>query len=461
MTHLLIATLAAFVAYFFTVIRPTGYLTASALFAYIQVLMAVGTFPMLDESLDADVLYGKIVAYSVIAFMVVSFFASLRAPFTPRSDPAGTIVDFKPLVTTWAFTALSILVVVFYFRSVGYSGLLEGLRNTFSGGDADVAGLRLDSYAGAKNFFPGFVNQFKNALLPGLVVVILTHRARSGQKKRFTSALLILIAGFGLLGTGQRGAFVQFLVVALIYVYLLNGRRFPKKVIRYGLVAFFVFLVATMGLGRSSDTLARDAGFGDRLVSATGDFRDRLLTEQQQSGVAGFRYIYNQPIQNGREWMLSLQGLGPGSRGSDLSNRIFETLYGSPRGTSPPSVWGSVYHNFGNQGVALAPVLLAMLLAGFTRRGTSSRPRSPLELVGIAGTFTVFGFWAAGDPTFLLNAGLFVYLLMWFFGAQATRRALKPKIGENRLDASSGSWRMIEDAGPRGRPDQRVGQAVE
>ena len=54
--------------------------------------------------------------------------------------------------------------------------LLIGLRAQLSGqSDADITTLRLNSYSGSQYFAPGYVNQFKNVLLPALVVIVITY----------------------------------------------------------------------------------------------------------------------------------------------------------------------------------------------------------------------------------------------------------------------------------------------
>ncbi len=418
MTWLTLPILAAFCLYFFGVIRRTGLLTADSVFVYIQLLMAVGSLPLLDPARPADRVYSIVITYTILGYMAGSALLHLgRSRQRPTADQLR-VATFRPTAHTWVVVLISVAIVALYFRAVGYSALFRGISNAATGGSGDVAGLRIDSYAGSRYLFPGYVNQFKNALLPALAVVVVTYCIRAKTLRTVGVIGLGGISLFGLLGTGQRGAVVLFAVTGMIYVYLLEKRAFPRRGVLLLALVLPIIIVSTLALGRTTSNLAPDVGVGGRSVAALAEFRGRVLQDNQESAVVGFRYIYDRPVQNGAEWKLAFSGLLPGSRGTDLPNRIFAVLYGTPRGTAPPSLWGSIYHNFGFGGIVLAPWLLAYGICAVTHFGTKPKQRNTLEVIGIAGTFTAIGFWAAGDPTYLLNVGLVVYLFLWCVGSQ-------------------------------------------
>lgn len=451
MLDLLVLVLAAFVVYFFIVLRPTGLVTANSLFLYIQMIMASGTFLMLENGVEADVVYGYIVAWAMLSYMVVSAIATLRQPSAPRLtrewEPGWPRVrTFHPRAAVGALIALSVLILALYFQAIGYSALIQGLSNSLTGGDADVAGQRLASYAGSQYFFPGYVNQFKNSLLPALTVIVFTYWTRTGRRHPLTMVVLAGITLFGLLGTGQRGAFIQFMAVIVVFLYLVNGRRFPQGTFKVVIVGLFFIVASTIALGRSNASLSRDASLIDRSVTAIGEFAGRVFKDQQASAVAGFRYIYEQPVQWGREWAQGMTGILPGSPGSDLSSRIYAGLYGSDRGTAPPSIWGSLYHNFGWVGVAVLPALLALVFVGVSRKATTPRERNTLELIGIAGVFTTIGFWAAGSPETLLNTGLVVYAFLWSWGTSSVPATVNLSLPSH---ASRHRKKTHKERGPR------------
>src|SRR5699024_10242802 len=127
--------------------------------------------------------------------------------------------------------------------------------------------------------------------------------------------------------------------------------RLPRRVMLFGIVAFLsVIIVTTFALGRAA--LQDGASVFSHITSALNQFALRISTANQSSGVIGFRHIYDLgPLNDGSEWAQSLAGILPGQRGSTLQNEIFEIRYGSDRGTSPPSIWGSIFYNFGPIGV--------------------------------------------------------------------------------------------------------------
>lgn len=424
----MIVVIAAFVLYFIAVLRPTGALSANALFVYIQMVMAIGTFALLRPVNEVERIYGYIVAWSILSYLSVSSVATLHRTPTLRSNrmwipPLKPISVYRPRVPAIALIVFSIAVIVAYFTAIGYSALLEGLSNSLNNGTQDIAGQRLNSYAGSRYLFPGYVNQFKNILLPSLTVVTITYWISNKRRHPVIIGLLGTVAVFGLLGTGQRGAFIQFIVVVAIFLYLFNGRRVPRGVLALTAAGLVLVVVSTIALGRSNVTLAPDADLFDRAWVALKEFGRRVFLVQQSSAVEGFRYIYNVPIQWGREWAQGLLGILPGQGGSDLSNRIYAVLYGSARGTAPPSIWGSIYHNFGLAGIAVLPGLLGWIFASVSRRSLAPRPRNTLQLFGIAGISTTLGFWAAGAPDTLLNSGLAAYIFVWWWGTRAQSSA--------------------------------------
>lgn len=420
-------------SYIAAVSRRSGYLTASSLFVYSQGIMAVGTYFQLDAKVGPDRVYGALVTFCTLAVMLVSAWLTLRSNVS-----VATLVRCRldaPGFKEYALIAVSIFITIGYFVAIGHSAFIDGLANTFAGAHNDVTQLRIDSYSGSKYFFPGYVNQFKNVLLPALVTVVLTYRIRVRRFRLLTSAPLVLIALFGLVGTNQRGALILFLITLVVYLYLLNMGRFSTRVILPVVGAGVFMVLATIGLARGSDVHG-DVGIGHRVAVVADQIGGRAFRDQQVAAVAGFRYIDPRPIQYGRQWLDAAIGLTPMSRGSDLDFKIFETQYGSMRGTSPPSIWGSVFHNFGWPGVLVFPGLIAAGLVWVTRQGLRSVERTPLEVIGIAGTFSCLGMWAAGDPTFLLNAGVAVYIALWWWGSARRSRGTHGKTAQKQEDES-------------------------
>lgn len=404
---------------FFLVVlkRRAGLLSPTGLFGLTSVLMAVGTFVQIDERYAVESTYADIVLYCTMAFLLTSL---ALAQVSKERGTAVRVVEHRPGIALYALLALTIVIVVLYFRAVGYSAFIAGLRNLGTGSSLDVGGLRLESYSGSRYLFPGYVNQFKNALLPALTIVVALHlRDRPGPRLVFLP-LLILFCIFALVGAGQRGAFIIAVVMLLAFAAMwARGREVSLGTLAAGTVAVgAVLTLTTVALGRNT-TLSHDASWFDRTWTSLRDFADRILLINQRAGIEGFRYTESLPRPGfGAEWVQSLTGILPGNRGSDLARQIFAMRYGSNRGTSPPSLWGSVHYNFGMIGVIVVPILLAWVCAVISSAALRRQRKNALEAVGIAGVTASLGMWVADSPLFLLNVGIVTYAALWWAGAR-------------------------------------------
>lgn len=397
--------------------KQFGYLSAVSIFFYAQTIMGLGILPLLDAEVKADIVHARIIAFTLAIYTVTVTIASIvRSVRHSSVDPEIRIV--KPGTGVWLMVGLSIAISTLYFMAVGYMAFLETIRGLFSGNDVDAATLRLESYSGSNYYFPGYVNQFKNSLLPALVVVIVHFLFASRARFRIQlSSLLIVSSTLFLLGTGQRGAFVTFALIAVVYVYLAIRRRFKTFTIWIGGMAIGIFFISTAASGRASTDLQSAGSGGERIVVLFEQLIFRLSGSNQRSAVAGFRYIYDLPVQNGGQWFQSFVGLLPGAPGSDLDNQIFGTIYGgSTRGTAPPSAWGSIYHNFGVIGCFVLAIALGLILVKISTLTTNYSIMNTFQAIGIAGMTVISGSWIAGAPVYFLNTGVVIYALLWLYG---------------------------------------------
>ncbi|MEV8508787.1 O-antigen polymerase [Actinoplanes sp. NPDC051475] len=407
------------VTHYFIAVRRNGLLSPDGLFFAAQLVMAVGTFQLADLTSPVDSEYSTIVALACSAYTATSLLTYLAETRGKRTEPRYDVHVLAPTGSIKIGLAVSVLVVAAYFQAVGYSAFFVGLQGQLDGQKADVASLRLDSYAGGRYLFPGYVNQFKNAILPGLSLVFTTWAtSRRGLLVRLLSWALLALSAVGLMWTGQRGAFVSFVLTATLYAVLYNRKRLSRWMLIIPLIGFPLLLLATTVLAR-----------GD---SATEGITARVLNDNQLSGLAAFRYTEPQPTQWGAEWGQALMGVLPGNRGSTLSGEVFATLYGSTRGTSPPSLWGSVHYNFGLFGVLTLAVVLGVVVQLWTCRSLRGERYNTLQLAGFAGATVSFGTWIADGPTTLLNVGLVAYALLWWWGsriAPAQEKGTAPRPG--------------------------------
>lgn len=444
---------ASYLLYLMFVARPTGFFTANTLFVSVQVLMAYGTFAILDPHVPADALYANIVAWSTTVYAIVSGALMLAwGGFPPRQANVGPpqiqntgAEKLNLSVGVYAALLVAGLITVAYYFAVGYSALIVGLGASISGDELDVAGFRLESYAGERYFAPGYVNQFRIVLFPAMVALVITAWHRRGLRRWFPSVALAFMAIFGLVGTGQRGAFVQFAIVLIVFLRSGTAKISRKAQFVGGLVSVGVFSVASLALGRRSGS----GGLASAVSATVVELRDRIVFDQAAAAVPGFRYIYTQPIQWGSEWVTALTGILPGSTGSDLPVRIFAYLYRSDRGTAPPAIWGSIYHNFGLVGIAVGPVLLAVIIVSISRRFAQTENLNLLAQMGRAGITVSLGMWASGSPMVLLNSGLMAWVFIWFWGVRQSKLSNGPAVQSSRPRVSAGSGVRADSDGIR------------
>jgi len=407
--------------------RFAGILTLDGIFVLTQWVMATGTLVILDSGFSADRLYAFVVAVPFVLYVATSitffYYRRRNASTALRSSFGRAITYYRPSRVFWALLALSVVITITYYQAVGYNTLMLGLKGILTGTTADYTTLRLDSYSSGGYLFPGYVNQFKNTVLPSLTLVASLYLIKNRKSWRYLVIVpLVPMSIYGILGTGQRGAFILFGATLIVFIYVFDRRRFLSRATVTVALASPLVLVITYMLGRSASSLTRDSGPFEKLSTLIVELVRRLFYDNQYSGQQAFRYTYSLPIQYGKEWYQSFLGILPNNSGSELAHQVFESVYGSDRGTSPPSMWGSVFYNFGWWGTIALPVVLAIGFQLVSIHAMAKRQVSTLELVGMSGTFVVAGSWIAGDPLYLLNAGAATFAMIWWWGRAASSR---------------------------------------
>lgn len=410
-----------------------GALSAPWIFACLQLIMAIGILPALSWDREADRMHAALISGTFLTFVISTVVMSLVPHRAGHVQSGNEFTWTRPRVGMALLTTLSIAICVWYYSSIGYLALFEGLQNARTGAGADIAGLRLASYTGENYLYPGYVNQFKNTLLPSLTVVIAGYLYSTHSRYRHIVAIpLIATAVVFILGTGQRGAFVTFAIAIVLFVRYSNPEAFRRRFIVLLLISLPIFLASTFALGRSSTQLSSAGSGAGRLIVLLQEVVFRIFGSNQESAVAGFRYIYDMPNQQGADWVLSLRGLLPGVTGSTLDNEIFAYLYASDRGNAPPSIWGSAYYNFGFVGALAVAAGIAGVLVFLARRYDPDQSMNSLTLIGYVGMVTVLATWVAGTPVTFLNGGLVVYLGLYLVGQRvATRSGAAPGLARH------------------------------
>lgn len=407
-----------------------GQLSVISLFIYAQATMAAGTLPALDATNVADQTHALLISLTLTVLVLVGFVGSFSQKKISRKTYAPEVDYAVPGGKVAFFILLSVAITAGYYLSIGYIAFFESLQALAGDTGEDLAGLRLESYAGSRYFFPGYVNQFKNALLPAMTIVALISMFHFRKKGRaLVAVLLIPTVLVALLGTGQRGAFVLAIGVTLITAYFLAPRSFRKYALRIALLGLLLFFITTIASGRAAADLRDASGFGAQVGVLFEQLAFRLFGSNQTSSVIGFRYIFELSVPFGSEWAQAFVGLLPGQSGSDLSSRIFAVLYGSTRGTAPVSLWGSAYHNFGLPGAMILAGVIGIIFCSIAAKINATTHTNLIQIAGMAGVTITLGTWIADGPVAPLNAGIAIYILLWWWGARiARRRALAGEI---------------------------------
>lgn len=408
------------VAHYLLVDRERGIFTLDGVFVLTQWFMTLGTLVLLNPAVPADATYAfvMIVPYTVYVCLSITIYQVNRAEHGAVRPNFERPIVYRPTFAIIALTVLAIAVTIAYYQAVGYNVFLLAVQQGFNS-STDYTTLRLNSYSFSRHLFPGYVNQFKNTILPTLTLVSAIYLTTWRHVARFVLVpALLAISILGLIGTGQRGAFILFGLMLIIFLYYYNRRRFFKRAVVIGCFALPVLLLSTLVLGRSASTLARGTSPGAKVGVLLSELWKRFFHDGQWSGQMAFRYIYARPVQNGQDWLNAILGVLPGNPGSMLPSLVFQSLYGTPRGTAPPSTWGSAYYNFGWLGVIGLAATLAIAYQYVSYRCSIVKSRNTLELAGMCGVIVIWGNWVAGGLDYVLNAGGITFAVLWWIGSR-------------------------------------------
>lgn len=368
------------------------------LFLIFNWIIGIGIIFLLDPGSMADIVHFTAIVISVIGFIAGGALALFgrRGGFRPlyKAFWARSLEYDPPAVVRMSVVLLiaSVAISVLYYQAIGYNLAMLALR----GADVDVTTMRLGAYAGEAYFAPGFVNQLKNTGLPVAMLAVFTY-VRTARQRVVFAILMAPIAVYCLLGTGQRTFFVFFVLMGLIFISIIRRGRFGRaNLIALGSIFFLVFTMQSVLLGRVQE-------FG--VASGIGEVVHRIFSSNQLAAVVGFRYVHGEGIQYGRDWLQSVIGILPGHSGSDVSNRIFSIMYGGMRGTSPLSVWGSAYYNFGLTGALALGSFMGVIYGGIYRVFLSGR-FTVFRIACYSAVLLYLSVWVAGSPIQLLNNGL-------------------------------------------------------
>ncbi len=422
-------------AYLLSVPAGQRNLNPVALFLLSQMLMFVGTLPLLDPIFEADRVHLWVMTITQVLFIT----GALVARAIDRRDSGAGVASTpkqwwaQPLVCEYGrefdivllvVAVVSVAATVTYYVMVGYNVFVMSVESYLKTGSAleDAGDLRKNMYNGDAYFAPGYFNQFKNVLLPIVTVLYLVRYALLRRRRDFWFGLVLVpICIVGLLGTGQRGAMALAFVFAGVFGWATLPQRTRRLVILpLALGGLFLFAVSTLFLGRS----ATRVDSAEDVFAILNEMFDRVFWGNQFASLWGFRYIYHASNPGfGSDWLAEICSLLPRpirpAIESSLNVDIFEVMFHDREGTAPPSLWGSVWYNFGRFGVVAVPLMLGAL---YQRVQVSlfRRPKSLGRILTYTAICVYLGLWGAGGPLVLANNGLLTALLLGFLLRQAS-----------------------------------------
>lgn len=428
MTWILVLYLPFLLAFLLVARGHGGLVAPDALLVVFNAVALLGTLLVVDADSPVDTTYAwLVIGLTTLLTFCVTLGRAGWGPMPPLRR-RGSVAPTPLTPGLLLLYAVSVLVCVVYYVAVGHITLVSSLR---SGAGFDAASARLASYAGSDYFFPGYVNQFKNAVLPALTVAVVHSLWTRGVRFRLpVSAVLVAVTFVFVAGTGQRAPMVITILVIVLAAGsagILRGRQ----VALVGLVGFGAFTLLTTVLQRQADALDQADGPFGAVGVFVGALWSRVVLENPASGLYAFHYTEGLPFANGSEWLTDVMGVLPGTRGSDLANQVFAMLYGTTRGTAPASLWGGMYYNFGALGSVVVTVVIALVYVLMSRRAlvglrATAEPNF-LRHVALAGMSVSAGAWIAGSPLTVLNQGFFAYVALFVIARRVDERRPEPE----------------------------------
>jgi hypothetical protein len=415
------------------VLRPFRQASPVFWFPVALTVMALGTIALINPSNNVDLLYIFLHFVAMISFVVPALLYLHKCeignclnnykilPFSKSGSNARAVV-----IGMFAFC---VFITIVYYIAVGYNMMFL----LFSGSVGnDYSDLRIASYSGDEYFAPGYVNQFKNILLP-ISAVCIAVWIRESRSKMFFYVFLAISIPFvvvALAGTGQR-AFIVYTAASLSFGFILHniGRRIRINPAVMALIfgpILALFAVMTIPYyGRQ----------GGDLGSLAADILSRLTSIQQDAALVGFHYVHMLDIVWFKDWAQALIGIIPGQEGSRIAHEVHAIMYGSDRGTAPLSNIGSAYHNGGIITVILLHAVMGWSYAALYRRFLVG-PRTIIRSISYGFIFFYLTIFIGESPASLIDNGVLTAALFLFLVSVVERRQQRPIAGLSRVGGS-------------------------
>ncbi len=371
-----------------------------------QFFMFFGITHFIDSNYKSDELLLWMYLLALVCFIIASNTAQLiYAP--KRTIPVERKPEFFQCrkIYIWIMMLVSIALCGMFFARGGGNVFLNGIWSLISGNEYSTKYSRMGllSVSGV-----GYIYQLRVVIFPLLVLYYIIIK-----KRRASSVILAILMLSFLVGTGQRGGLFSFIAIVVITLYYLYGdkeeQETTQKKPRTIMIYIGVLGISGLLFGLSTVLNGRVAE-GGSVFSA---ILQRFIEDNQSSAVWGFRYINNEPIQYGKDWLMQLVDILPGQNNyMSLDTRIFAYMHGgSTAGTAPPCIWGSAYYNFGVLGVVLLSTILGFVMTRLHAKFSKKKNDECSVIIYSAEQF-LLAYWVAAGPIVLFNNGFVSVLLL-------------------------------------------------
>lgn len=327
-------------------------------FSIFQWLIATGSILLVDLNIESHRFYVFLffIAYSVYITSAIflwrySNISSSYIAFWSRNAEKDNL-DTKFIV--FAIFLVSTGITIIYYSNVGYNIFLNIILGVAID---DYATLRLESYSGDNYYAPGYVNQFKNVLLPVTLSIICVWQIVENKKKRFYlySILGLILAIVALLGTGQR-AFFAYSAIAFFFGFIALKDLKWRSIIIPAISGLLIF--SLMSSLYKVNTINEN---GNLVLEAVGKSFERFFYTEQEGALTSFEYLYNQDKVYMTETFQEIRGVFPGQKGSFLMHHLFGLRHGTTRGTETYVTAAGFYYNGGLFAVSIFFIFLAII----------------------------------------------------------------------------------------------------
>lgn len=315
--------------------------------------------------------------------------------------------------TRMMIICIILMVVSMVFFARNGNAFIMSIRLFLSGASENIIELRR-SITRARG--SGFIYIFRIYIIPYIVLYYILY----GEKKeRILGVTLLPITLLLTVASGQRGGLAYVITMMTISI-IMNNHYVNKKRVIQNTTFIFVLLFSILGFTLLTIFNGRVSGGNIR-----GAVVNRFIFDNQGADLSSFRHvIYGSGVKYGYEWLMNLLNIIPGFSSPGfhgLASETFKAIYGSYRGTAPPSIWGSMYYNWGFVGTVfwsfLLGILFRMVYLQFKKYNINTR-----SIHYFAFLFFTLGSWFADGPQYLFNGGfLELIAVSWFLSIHATK----------------------------------------